>query len=287
MTALVLSGGGLWATAAIGVIRALEELNISIDMIVGTSGGAVVGGLYSAGLSPDELRNLAISLSRRDFPVNLRKMGREMVGHRRWPDSLIDVTPFWRKVAPFIRHRRFSALNPPLWIVATSLTNRSLSVFGSPVSDYAVPVQGMGEPIQDVGVELAIRASFAVPGVFSPVVFKNQWLVDGGVGDDYPVDIAASVGAERIIGVWIDEPSRLKSGPMARADFVQVLMESMAVMIHEMSLLRQLGVIVPRVDIRFEMKSGMWAFSQIPEIIEHGYHRTMGLRDQLQALVSD
>lgn len=287
MTALVLSGGGLWATAGIGVVQALKELGIRPDVVVGSSAGAVIGALICAGISVEDVKELALSLTHRDFPVGWRRVGGEVLGHRRLPDGIMDPRPFWSKVSGYLGDRGFSDLVCPLWVVATAISHRKMVVFGS--ADFVHPEGarrlGFIPVVNRVSLMDALTASAAVPGLFAPVRMGDLVLVDGGVGDDYPVDVAHLVGATRIIGVWVDEPVRWVSNPRP-PHFVEVLMESMAMMVRELSLLRQVAVPLPRLDIRIELSGGHRVFHRIGEIIDQGYRATYRVQDQLRQLLA-
>ncbi|MFC0351299.1 patatin-like phospholipase family protein [Undibacterium danionis] len=208
---LVLSGGGARGFAHIGVLKQLEALRIPIDCIAGTSMGAVVGGLYASGLSAKEIEERLIKLKlndialdrveRRYLPHALREedkqyplgatMGLSADGVR-LPTGAVQATQFLELFHNWTAHLKsdvaFDDLPIPFRAVATNLESGKMVVF-------------------DKGpLHLAIRASMAAPGVFSPVELDGKLLVDGGLVRNLPVDIARNMGADVIIAVNIGTP---------------------------------------------------------------------------------
>lgn len=178
-TALVLSGGGAQGAVEAGLHRAVVELGIGFDFIVGSSIGAVNGALIAAGLTPLEVASRWRALRSRDVlgsrwqPLRLLWGAPSIYGNHRLRDLLEDILPV----------RRFQDLKFPLAIVATDFeTGESV-------------VLDKGDLIE------AILASTAVPGLFPPIRREGRTLVDGGVANNVPMDVAASRGADRILGI--------------------------------------------------------------------------------------
>lgn len=203
---LVLSGGGARGLAHVGVLEALEEQRIPIDAIAGTSMGAVVGGLYASGMTPsaiDELlRNMDWSVAFRDRParntLNFRRKqdDREFLvrfplgiqsGSFRVPRGLIQgqrLTQTLRlETLPVAAIEDFDRLPTPFRAVAADLETGARVVLGS------------GD------LTSAMRASMSAPGVFAPVEVDGRLLVDGGIVENLPVDVAKALGVDIIIAV--------------------------------------------------------------------------------------
>ena len=209
---LVLSGGAARGLAHIGVLKALEEQGVAIDAIAGTSMGAVVGGLYAAGYSVAELEELAISLD--------------------WQQALSDDPP--REDVPFRRKqddrdflvkqklsfRDDGTLGLPLGV----LQGQNLAVLLEKLFARAGAVEDFDElpvPFRAVAADiatgesvvfsqgylaLAVRASMSIPALLTPVEVDGRLLVDGGISDNIPVDIARQMGVDRVIVVDIGSP---------------------------------------------------------------------------------
>lgn len=278
MRVLVLSGGGLWSLAGIGAWRALTEWNLSVDAVVGCSAGAVVGALIAAGYTPDELSQWAAEL----VPELVYPRGRDL-WRRLWAGtlsrSLLGTPRVWSHLPGWLRDD-FSQLKLPLWVVVTSLSQRSPVVLGpSPASgDYPVLVAP--------SLITALKATNAVPGLFDPVTIAHDLFVDGGVLNDYPVDVAAQLGATTILGIWIDVPM-VGADCLSRHHVGHVLSQTVTAMVQQMSHLRQSRVGVPRVDLRIERTEGHRVFHRIPDIIDVGYQTAWAYRHAIAALFGD
>ena len=289
MTALVLSGGGISAVAAIGVLEALVELQIPIDVIVGNSAGGLIGALYASGAQLVELQELAKSASRRLFRVPWMRLALQSVRWFRLPLHLVDAERMWALTDPWLKDRSFESTEIPLWVTATDLVHREVVAFGPTRAPFdAVLAKSLIVAREDVPVDVgtAVRASTATPGLFVPVRLGDRILVDGGIGDDFPVDIAVMAGAKRIIGVWVDEPT---PWPMAKGITAPgILYQSLAVMIRQLSQVRQAATLadVRLVTIRIPMEVGMTGFRAVPQLIDQGYTYAMSQRATLSALVA-
>jgi NTE family protein len=198
-TALVLSGGGAKGLAHIGVIRALDSLGLRPDLVVGTSMGSIIGGLYASGYTGAQIDSIT-----RAGPTDLfanrqprtPRSWRPLVPLLTWekgasglalqspaarePDANATLSEIFLR-GNLIARGDFDSLSIPFRAVATDLTNRE------PV------VLGRGDLAQ------AIRASIAVPLVFSPERIDGRVLTDGGIAANVPVAIARALGATRVI----------------------------------------------------------------------------------------
>lgn len=273
MNIVVLSGGGLWAAAGIGMVEALTEMGVPIDGYVGSSAGAVVGALLACGYAPDRLRQVALSFRARDVRVDWAAWLSSLL-RGRWPLSLLRVAQLTRRLDPYFTGRNWSTLVRPLWVVTTSLTRRQAVVFGSAVPgryDWGYRLH-LAWAHQALDLRTALMASMAVPGLFPPVTDGHEWLVDGGVVDDYPVDVAFWAGATHIIGLWVDEKPEWSMPP--RAHVGHVVGAGLTTMLRELSVVRQRQVPVPRTDIRVEMEGDHRVFDRVADIMDWGYAAT-------------
>jgi NTE family protein len=209
--ALVLSGGGARGFAHIGVLRVLHEARVPVDIVWGTSMGAVVGGAYAAGRSPDEL--LAIVRTTDWDAVLADRPPRDTLSHRRREEDL--ALPSRLEFAlgrDGLSLPPATAGNAVLELALARLLpeglhdrlSRSLPIpFGSVASDLLT-----GELVDQSGTPVfqALRASLSVPGVFSPVRVQGRLLVDGGLVRNLPVDLARTAGADVVIAVNVGTP---------------------------------------------------------------------------------
>ncbi len=235
--ALVLGGGASRGFAHVGVIRVLEQEKIPIDLIVGTSVGSLIGAIYAAERNSFELEWTAFKLEREDifdFTLTEARMG-PVVGKR---------------LEDFVKNRvkiqNLEDLPLPFFPVATDLnTGETVVLERGPLGR-------------------AVRASAAIPGVFHPVKFAGRTLVDGGVTNNLPVDIARQRGADRVIAVSI---SKNIHNP-AISNAVEVILQAIDIMGHELvkEKKRQADVLItPEVgDV------GMMDFSQKKRCLQAG-----------------
>ena len=208
---LVLSGGGARGIAHIGVLEVLEELRVPIDAIAGTSMGAVVGGLYASGLDAAAIRK---AFGEVDWGTAFDdSTARDKLSFRRKEDDQGLLFDFQVGV----RDGKLRVPRGPVQGQKFNLILRALTWKTATVRDFdALPIPfravaadlGTGEAVvMDSGdLVLALRASMAVPGAFSPVERLGRHLVDGSVADNLPIDAARRMGVDRLIVVDISEP---------------------------------------------------------------------------------
>ncbi len=200
---IVLSGGGAKGVAHIGVLQVLEKAGIPVDVIVGTSMGAIVGGLYAIGYSADQLDSLvrvqdwmfllSDKVNRYDLPFGKKEQDAKY---------LLSI-PFDRgnkRPAGFISGQNVYNLFTDLTIgYHDSLDFLKLPI---PFACVAADMFHREEIVMKEGnLVQAMRASMAIPGVFTPVRTGDRVLVDGGILNNFPTDVARALGAEIIIGV--------------------------------------------------------------------------------------
>ena len=202
---VVLSGGGAKGVAHIGALKVLEEAGIPVDYVVGTSMGAIIGGLYAIGYDAHRLDSLVRAqdweflLSDKVYRYDLPFTEKEYDGR-----YLLSV-PFGRRGAGqrevgFVRGQNVYNLFADLTVgYHDSLDFKKLPI---PFACVAANLVDRSEVVMDRGnLVRAMRASMAIPGAFTPVTVDGMVLVDGGVLNNFPVDVARAMGAEIIIGV--------------------------------------------------------------------------------------
>lgn len=242
---VVLSGGGAKGAAHVGVLKVLEENNIPIDYIAGTSIGAIVGGLYAIGYSAHELDSLIMTqnwniLMSDRIPRLERSFERKQAENKflvRIPFGAGDYSRLGARrqrkpeETPILSNLPMALVNGQN--VYNLLTRLSVGYQDSldfnrmpiPFACVAVDLVGKKEVVFRNGSLVdAIRASMAIPGYFSPVRMGDMVLVDGGVLNNYPVDVCRAMGADIIIGVKLGDPD----------DAEEVAIENIGDMFNEM-----------------------------------------------------
>ena len=208
---LVLSGGGARGFAHVGILKALEEAHVPVDVVVGTSMGAIVGGLFASGLSPQALEAELMSVPW--ATLFERRAPRPTLPQRRKEDDF-DLFPV---VELGFRNGEFRAPTGAVstrsleWLLRRlTLPTRQLTTFDqlpTPFRAIATDLETGGQVTLSQGdLAAALRASMSVPGVFSPMEMDDRILGDGGLVNNLPVDVARALGADVVIAVNIGTP---------------------------------------------------------------------------------
>ena len=206
---LVLSGGGARGGAHIGVLKVLEEMRIPVDVIVGTSAGAIVGAAYASGLPLAEIETEMKALN---TAVLVRDMARPEVPYRRKADDVLNyIGPEFGVGRDGLALPKGAVAGVSLEAVLRRLTRRqSASEFDRlPIPFRAVATDlATGDMIvlSQGSLAQAIRASMAIPGAVNPVEIEGRLLVDGGLTRNLPVDVARRMGADIVIAVNVGTP---------------------------------------------------------------------------------
>lgn len=293
MLGLVLSGGGLYGAAHVGVLEGLEELDIHPDFVVGTSAGALVGGLWASGVGPAQLHDFTTSLGPRDLPLDWRSISHSLVGRRSLPDRIISDGPLARKLSGWVGAVTVRTTKTPCYIVATSLNRSRAVVFGPRLAmtpEWESRFQ-LTSWAGDISLLSAMRASIAVPGLLCPLVVDGEVLVDGGVVDDYPLDVAIVAGATRIIGVRIQDRSLDGSHQKDAPDILSTAVKSLSLMLEGSSWVRRSWVTeqfgVTSVEIPVSVSGiGVAEFSSLATLIDRGLVETRRRAQDLRAMAA-
>lgn len=169
---LALSGGSTWGMAHIGVLQALEELDIKVSYISGTSVGSFIGALYASGISSTQLERIASS-------ANWGKFSRPHISFT----GLFSLEPMERFIRKYLKNPYIENMPLPFCAVATDILSGKEVLFES---GYLPTI---------------IRGSCSIPGIFEPVVMDDMLIVDGGIVNNLPVSANRALGADFVIGV--------------------------------------------------------------------------------------
>ncbi|WP_158942111.1 patatin-like phospholipase family protein [Granulicella sp. S190] len=206
--ALVLEGGGALGFAHIGVLQYLEQHHIPVDLVVGTSMGGLVGGLYATGRSPDEIRDLIQNID----------WNRAIGGRTPFPDLSYrrkqDRVEYPNRLEFGLRHGLSlpeglnSGHQVGLILDAATLSDYNLKSF----DDLPIPFRcvatnmntGRAHVFDNGSLPRALRATMSIPALFVPVVIDGVTYTDGAAVDNLPVDVAKANGADIIIASYLD-----------------------------------------------------------------------------------
>ena len=284
---LVLSGGGARGGAHLGVIKALEELRVPVDVIAGTSIGAAIGGLYASGMTVAEVEEFVYGID--------------------WNAAFLNSVP--RRLETFRRKREDElflldqrpgvdgeGLSLPVGVVQGQAIDTIMARVTLPVTaienfdDIAIPLRAVagdlesGEAVVLAGGNLgrAIRASMAVPAALTPIEIDGRLLVDGGIVMNLPVEVAQAMGAQRIIAVDISEQLRsrdeLRSIVSVTGQLTNMLTRGGT--IRQIELLAEDDILLTPA---FEDDYSSVSFERLTETIDTGYQVTMANAEAFRA----
>jgi NTE family protein len=248
---LALGSGAARGFAHLGVLKVLEDEGIPIDYISGCSIGSIIGALYCSGMEIDEIMELAEEIEPwRWIDISVPRMG------------LILGKKIEDLVHKYTGGKRFEELDIPLSIVATNLCDGQRVVFNS---GY---------------VYRAVRASIAIPGIFTPVEENGKILADGGIVDPVPVDLVKWMGADIIVGVNLG----IKIGEKKIQNIYDVIIQSIDIMQDEIIRLRGIEA---DLLINPDLKSiNPVTFNQVKECFEIGRKAALEVMEDLHRALS-
>lgn len=286
---LVLSGGGAKGVAHVGVIKALEDNNIPIDYVTGTSMGAIVGGLYCCGYSPAEMMQLITSKDFHYWSTGTIDENLTYFFDKSYPTpqmlqanvSFKDSTQFGMNVLkgslinPLPMNFEFMRLFSPYTIQCNGDFNKLFVPFRCVCSDVYHKhkvVMGSGP------VDNAIRASMSFPLVFKPIERDGVLVYDGGIYDNFPVDVMHDdFNPDIMIGVSVSGPD----GKPIPGDMYEQL-EDMIIQNNDYSLPADEGIKIQVPVLNF----GVLDFGKAEEIYEIGYKTGLAMVDSIKQRVT-
>lgn len=249
---LALGGGGCRGIGHIGVLKAFEELGVSFDYVAGTSAGSIVAALYAFGKTPDEMIEIVKNMKKREItkggipfvkPVKAERLENTL-------NSIFgDVTVF-------------SEMKIPLMVVCTDLKTGKEIDF-----DYG-------------NVSKVVSASCAVPGVFTPVVYEDMHLVDGGLRNNVPVDVVKKMGANVVFAIDVNH---LRGTGTKSLSTVSVISSTIGIMM-QAKVDQTLGM----ADLIFKPSLETFSplkFENVDEMIKIGYDTVMANKDKITKIL--
>ncbi len=288
---LVLSGGGARGLAHVGVLKVLEREHIPVDIVTGTSMGAIIGGLYASGMTAEDLdrelsriawdRLFANRVDRQDLSQRRKEEDFEFSatiefglrdGEIRVPTGTLSsrgLEALLRRLTLPVRNvRQFDQLPTPFRAVATDMEN------------------GHERILAEGDLALALRSSMSVPGVFAPVEWEDRILGDGGLVNNLPVDVARDMGAARLIAVNVGTPV----GGRETLNSLIGLTAQMINILTEQNVQRSIASMSAGEDLLITPKLGALTsgdFDKAREFIRAGEEAAEALLPQLRAYAVD
>ncbi len=239
-----LGAGGSRGVAHIGFLKAMDEAGIKPDFIAGTSMGSIVGACYSAGYSPDFMKNEILKLKMSDiFDLSFNPIK---------DGALLRAQKMRKKLSTYFEKKRtIKDLNIPFRCVAVNLFDGNLVVFS-----------------EEDDVAESIATSSTVPGVFRPVMKDGMILVDGGIKCRVPIDTVRDMGAEVVVA--IDVLSGLRTGK-EKYNFIGLMLRTFDVMDDEITMMKRIKQ-KPNLYLTPDLGDmSQFKFKGIDKAIEIGY----------------
>ncbi|MEZ8699353.1 patatin-like phospholipase family protein [Vibrio lentus] len=285
--AVVLAGGGAKGAAHIGVLKALEEMQIPVDYITGTSMGAYVGGLYATGMSADEIESFIYTVDwNRGYRDRVNRSDRR-VRDKEYEDRYqlnTDLGLGWGE----IKARKGVVQGQNMLRILRETTGNlspldSFDNLAIPYRSVATDIIDLEEVVIDHGHLVdAMMASMSVPGALPPYEVEGRMLVDGGVTNNMPVDVARAMGADIVIAVDISTNYKSKE------DFTNFLAaaDQLSNYLVQRSTQEQAATLT---DDDFFLRPDVGQmettdFDKMPTAYHAGYEATRQYRDQLSKL---
>ena len=287
---LVLSGGGAKGMAHIGVIRALEENGIPIDYIAGTSMGAVIGSLYAMGYSPDEMETLISSDDFKNWYMGSRDMNYQFYFKQKPPTpSIISAQVAIRDSMTVIRPTINSLVDPlQMNLAFVDVFSGASAACQNNFDNLFVPFRAVASDVFNKNSIVlskgmlgdAVRASMSFPFVFRPIRIDSIIAYDGGIYDNFPVDVMVNdFHPDFIIGSLVAVAPGEPEIEIPDEFDIMGQVTSMIIQKSDYSLDPKLGV-----KVEFDLRSvGLLDFHLINEVSDLGYRNTMLLMDSIKS----
>lgn len=249
---LALGGGGARGIAHIGAIKAFEELGIKFDYVAGTSAGSIIGALYAYGKTAKDIEDLVKSLKKKDI---------------------------MRGMIPFIKPTHTERLEEQLNKAFGDLT--VFSEMKIPLSVVCTDLKTGKEVDFDYGnVAKVVSGSCAVPGVFTPVVYEDMHLIDGGLRNNVPADVVKKMGANVVFAIDVNH---LRGTGTQSTSTISVLSSTIGIMMQA-----KIDKTMECADLIFEPALENFSplkFEGFDDMIKIGYNTVMANKDKIQKIL--
>ncbi|MDD2620353.1 MAG: patatin-like phospholipase family protein [Syntrophomonadaceae bacterium] len=231
---LALGGGGLKGLAHIGVLEIMQENNIPINMICGTSAGSIVAALYASGMPVHKMEKIAASLKPSDYiDYNILGIVKYLTGlclpnYQAKLDGIIKGDSLEELVYQWTDGKSLNDVSMPLSIIAVDIDSGQEVVF----TNQEFELEGRHVKIvRDALLSEAVRASISIPATFVPLNFEGMQMIDGGVRSIVPVTAAKAMGAQYILAVNLGQ----ETYDTKVAGMIQIISRSLNILTYETS----------------------------------------------------
>lgn len=271
---LALSGGSLRGAAHIGFLEVLHENGLVPDLIAGTSAGSIVGSLFAFGMLPTQIgerlwqlyANIPYKTEETILPVLAEPYKMESLGLLPLPKGLLKANFIEKFILNWIGPITFEELTLPLAITATDLKTGELVIFTGEKIIPPKPWPPKTVFIPNIKIAEAVRASSAIPGIFTPKKITGRLLADGGLLDNVPVDVLKLLGAKKVVAVDLGFGTEKSKPPK---NIIEILLQSHDIMGQRISnlLTHSFADLVVRPKVG---GASLFDFAKIPSFIQKG-----------------
>ncbi|MGF1923591.1 MAG: patatin-like phospholipase family protein [Bacteroidia bacterium] len=287
---LVLSGGGAKGLAHIGVLKALEENNIPIDYITGTSMGAIVGAMYAAGYSPKQIEKIALSSDFQDWVGGKYKSDYSFYFQKNNPNATVLSAKLWADTSLRLSFRPNLVNDIPLNFALLELFSQASSIAKDNFDNLFVPYRCMVSDVlsqESIAVSKgslaeAVRASMTVPLVYRPIKLDGKYVFDGGLYNNFPADVMKEefkpdfiIGANVSSKIFNEYP---KDDDRVMNRFLVYMFLSKS----DSTLVGENGVYIQPDLTQYTTTN----FSPVAALIQRGYEATLADMDRIKSSIS-
>jgi NTE family protein len=273
---LVIGSGSVKCAAAIGVVKALTNDGVGIDRVVGCSAGSIIGALVAMGFSPDKVQQIGAHLmakevtSQRNIMGRLQALAPRLFGFSANKFSLCDDKNLMSRLHQYFGKMKIEDMPIPLHITATDFSNGELVEMSS------------GNLVE------AIRASIALPYIFTPVRREGQLLIDGYLADPLPVSVAMKHGAGVIVAVGFESVYQERIASVDRYAFQlsSILSNNLLksrLAFHSIAHHAEVLTIIPE----FKQRIRLFDIAKIPYIVDEGERAAIEQMPYLRQLLTE
>ena len=281
---LAIAGGGLQGVAHIGVIKALEDMNIKIDYISGTSSGSLFAAMYAMGYTTEEMKKITkehySELIKFEKKPIIKEIFRYLTKKEIERTGLIEGIKIENLVDKFAKEKQvknISDVKIPLAIQTVDILSTKEVIFLS--NKYNFQNTDEIDYIYDIPISKAVRASMSFPGIFTTCEFQNYEFIDGGTKDNLPIYSLELMGATKKIGVSFSIDTYTKSKNM------------FSILLRTVDIFSQKDVKAAqrKSDFYFEIDNkeqvSLLKIDDMDKCYELGYNETMKHKDDILKLV--
>lgn len=281
---IALSGGGIRGIAHAGVLKALEDNNIKIDIIGGTSSGSLIASLYAMGYSPYYIYILfkryskeIVEISNVPIVSGIGSFMMKKVASFKGLKSGKSIESIYNQIAYKNGIKKIDQIKMPLVIPAVDIANCKEYVFTNRIPENA---DNKEQYITDITIGKAVRASSSFPAVFIPCEFQDHAFMDGGALDNIPVNEVKKQGADKVIAVKFEADKITKESNIM--DIVMKTIDIMGSKISEESL--EMSDLV--LDV-YTDKVGLLDTEKLDSCYKYGYNCVMKNLDKIKKVIEE